>query len=256
MLFGRVDGPRLYLYLAVASREKVLQLLDASTSKPPVAGATPPAFKLVIDKAVTKRFGNVTIGVLEATATSNVNYTEIKKYTNDILKNASYIVGQFDKWEKLFIKMNAPADKQSSVVFLTKHLMEKGKLFNIHPMVDFYNAVSVKYGLPMGAYDTDKVAGVLRLRLAAAGEPFTGIGAKAAEVTQADEVIYADDNGVTCRFWNAKDADRTKITKETTRFVIFFDGVDDAELIKKAQADMECALGAAGFTCKSYIVTA
>ena len=218
------------------------------------------SFKLAINKDMAK-FGQVTIGVLEAEITPKADMAAVKNYTRQIIasevkrlqQNAPDTLPQIKKWKKIFSDMKADTNKTSSVVFLTNWLCEKGKLFNIHPIVDLYNAISVKYGLPMGAYDVEKVKGTLELRLAKQGENFIGINGKDTEQTNAGEVVYADEQGITCRLWNFKDSDRTKITKATTKFAVFFDGIGDAELIQKAQADMEAALK--GFTCKSYIVT-
>jgi len=210
--------------------------------------------KFSITKEIANQFGNVTIGVLEAQVKPPADYSAIRKYTHEILANPPNTSPQIEKWIEIFKKMNAKTGRESSIVFLTRYLAEKGKLFNIHPVVDFYNAISIKYGLPMGAYDMDKIVGTLQLKHAKKGEEFVGINGKDIEKTSDGEVIYADEQGVTCRFWNDRDCDRTKITKATTRFAIFFDGIDDAGLIKSAQADMEKALK--DFTCKSYIVSA
>ena len=241
------------LIMLIAGVHSIRECLLFPTMKP-LKQAKPDSkeFKLTINKGVTRKFGNVAVGVLEAIAGPIVNWKELENYTKSILKTVPNNSAQIQKWQNIFAQMHAPVDKQSSVVFLTKVLAEKGKLFNIHPMVNLYNAISVKHGLPMGAYDAECVAGDLELRFARAGEVFVGIGGKTTEQTQEGEIVYADSQGVTCRFWNAKDSDRTKITKATTRFIIFFDGVDDFERIAAAQAEMQNVLK--DFSCKNYIV--
>jgi DNA/RNA-binding domain of Phe-tRNA-synthetase-like protein len=39
------------------------------------------------------------------------------------------------------------------------------------------------------------------------------------------EVIYKDDLGALCRRWNWKEADRTKLTPETRRAILVFEGL-------------------------------
>ena len=96
------------------------------------------------------------------------------------------------------------------------------------------------------------VQGTLTLRHAKKGEPFIGINGKTEEHAAAGEVVYADSQGITCRYWNDRDSDRTKITKKTTRFLIFFDGINDETAIAAAQSEMTSAL--TGVTTLSSIV--
>ena len=269
MLFGRDDGPRLYLYLAVAEKDKYLALLvpnkNVRSVIPSVAEGSlqptdktkkSPQIKVSINPEIYDHFGNVTVGVLEAVTSAPIDYKELVAYTNKIIAESAgklnEIQPQIKKWNDLFKQMNAEKGRESSVVYLANTLRTKGKLFNIHPMVDFYNAISVKHGLPMGAYDMEKVNGDIQLRYAKAGEAFVGINGKETEKTASNEVIYSDNSGVTCRYWNDRDCDRTKITKETTQFIIFFDGVDDEARIRAAQEEMQQVLKS--FSCKSYTI--
>jgi len=210
-----------------------------------------------IDKRISDQFGLINIGVLEIAIPHNVDYSHIKEYTKIILSKRyqelqhTPTTKMLQKWIGVFDKMNANKKRESSVVFLSKWLKEKGKLFDIHPIVDFYNAISVKYGIPMGAYDLDNLVGTMSLRYAKKGEEFVGINGKDVEKTVENEIVYADDIGVTCRFWNDRDCDRTKIKPTTTRCAVFFDGIDDTELIKSAQQEMKQVLK--DFACIDYI---
>ena len=91
-------------------------------------------------------------------------------------------------------------------MFLTKYVLSNNCLFNINPIVDAYNAISLKYGIPMGTYDISKLKGNIELRLAKKGEEFVGINSKQIERTSANEIVYADELGVFCRSWNDKDS--------------------------------------------------
>ncbi len=134
--------------------------------------------------------------------------------------------------------MNAKKGRESSIVFLTKYAVENKCLFSINPIVDAYNAISLKYGIPMGAYDCSKLKGDIQLRLARKGEEFIGINSKQVEKTSANEIVYADSYGVFCRCWNDKDSDRTKIDNNSKELLIIFDGINQEEDILKAGEEL------------------
>ena len=48
---------------------------------------------------------------------------------------------------------------------------------SISPLVDLYNAVSLRHALPCGGEDRAAIVGDVRLTRAAGGEPFRTIGA-------------------------------------------------------------------------------
>ncbi|SEG82789.1 B3/B4 domain-containing protein (DNA/RNA-binding domain of Phe-tRNA-synthetase) [Thermomonospora echinospora] len=92
----------------------------------------------------------------------------------------------------------------------------------INRVVDAYNAVSVEYALPIGGEDLDTYQGTARLVRARGDEGFetTAGGAPAIEHPDAGEVVWRDDQGVTCRRWNWRQCVRTRIT-ETTENALF-----------------------------------
>jgi DNA/RNA-binding domain of Phe-tRNA-synthetase-like protein len=87
----------------------------------------------------------------------------------------------------------------------------------INRVVDAYNAISVRYALPVGGEDMDAYVGAARLVRADGGEPFETVrdGGPVVEHPDAGEVIWRDDAGVTCRRWNWRQCTRTHITERT-----------------------------------------
>ena len=107
-------------------------------------------------------------------------------------------------------------------------LIRRGELPRINRLVDLYNAVSVRWAIPVGGEDIDRVAGSVRLRFADGGEPFDG-----GDPPKPGEVVWADDAGVTCRRWNWRQGRRTRLELGTTRAYFLFDALPalgDAEL--------------------------
>lgn len=152
-------------------------------------------------------------------------------------------------WQATFAKMQAPKGAKSSLVNLRDFYAEKGRVFQVNPIVDFYNHYSLAKHVPMGAYDLTKVSGQLKLLIADKGLSFKPLGKPdKPQVTQAGEVVYMDDAKVTCRFWNEKDSDVTKITNKTKDVLFMFDMVAaDAKAAKVAfdgyQKDFKAAFG-------------
>jgi DNA/RNA-binding domain of Phe-tRNA-synthetase-like protein len=78
----------------------------------------------------------------------------------------------------------------TSVESLVRRALKQPEPFRIHPVVDFYNALSLAHVVPAGAFDLDAVSGV-ELRLTRAGDTFHSLDAEAAEAVAAGEVAYA-----------------------------------------------------------------
>jgi DNA/RNA-binding domain of Phe-tRNA-synthetase-like protein len=98
----------------------------------------------------------------------------------------------------------------------------------INRLVDLYNAVSMKWAVPVGGEDVDKVVGAVRLVFASGTEPFDG-----GDPPRAGEVVWADEAGVTCRRWNWRQGRRTRLELDTTRAYFLFDALPvfgDSEL--------------------------
>ena len=121
-------------------------------------------------------------------------------------------------------------------------LIRRGELPQISRLVDIYNAVSVRWAIPVGGEDVDRVVGPVRLVFASGSEVFD-----AGDPPKPGEVVWADDAGVTCRRWNWRQGRRTRLEVGTTRAYFLFDALPalgDAEL-EAAMADLCERLGAA-----------
>ncbi|GHA65153.1 hypothetical protein GCM10010372_76150 [Streptomyces tauricus] len=110
-----------------------------------------------------------------------------------------------------------PRRIRPSVDALGRRLAKKGTLPRINPAVDSYNAVSVRHGLPAGAFDLDHVTGDVEIRYAEGTETFTPLGEPdTVENPKAGEIIYTDTTDVLTRHWNHRDAHRTRVTEDST----------------------------------------
>ncbi|GHF82363.1 B3/B4 domain-containing protein [Streptomyces thermodiastaticus] len=119
-----------------------------------------------------------------------------------------------------------PRRIRPSVDALGRRMAKKGSLPRIHAAVDSYNAVSVRHGLPAGAFDLEKVLGDVEIRYADGSEEFTPLGEPGTvEQPKPGEVVYADEGGILTRHWNHRDAHRTRVTEDSARVVFVLETV-------------------------------
>ncbi|WP_228973161.1 B3/4 domain-containing protein [Streptomyces sp. DH12] len=139
-----------------------------------------------------------------------------------------------------------PRRVRPSVDALGRRLAKRGSLPRINPAVDAYNAVSVRHGLPAGAFDLDHVTGDVDLRHADGAEEFTPLGEPGTvENPKPGEIVYADTAGVLTRHWNHRDAHRTRVTEDSVRVVFALEtlrAADDGPLLRSAADELRALL--------------
>jgi len=98
----------------------------------------------------------------------------------------------------------------------------------IDRLTDTYNAVSIRLQVPVGGENLAAYRGPLRLVRATGEEEFPTLasGAEVVEHPEPGEVVWRDDLGVTCRRWNWRQCDRTRLDGETTEAVFIGDVLD------------------------------
>ena len=117
-------------------------------------------------------------------------------------------------WDEVFKAFGAkPKRTPCSAAALRKRVLKDGSLPSLDPVVDIYNAVSIRYAIPVGGENLAAYTGAPRLTLADGSEPFDTFkeGQPVVEYPDAGEVIWRDDLGVTCRRWNWRQGVRTRL---------------------------------------------
>ena len=131
-----------------------------------------------------------------------------------------------ESWQAAFRQFGAnPKKTPSSMEALWKRASKTGTLPAIDPLVDLYNALSIRFGAPFGGEDVDRYAGSPRLIRASGTEPFDTVrdGAPVIEYPEAGEIVWCDDRGVTCRRWNWRQCKRTALTASGTNLWFIID---------------------------------
>lgn len=117
-------------------------------------------------------------------------------------------------WADTYRRFGArPNRTPCSAQALRKRVLKDGMLPAINPVVDLYNAVSLRFAVPVGGENLSAYVGTPRLTVANGTEAFDTVanGSPVIEHPEPGEVIWRDDLGVTCRRWNWRQGTRTRI---------------------------------------------
>lgn len=96
-------------------------------------------------------------------------------------------------WRERFAAMGISGKQYpSSIEALLRRALKGGEPFSINPLVDWYNALSLRHVVPAGAFDLATIAGPLELRLTRPGDTFTALDTDAPETLPPGEIAYAD----------------------------------------------------------------
>lgn len=123
-------------------------------------------------------------------------------------------------WAEVFRAFGAkPQRTPCSAEALRKRVLRDGGMDAIDPLVDLYNAISLRYAVPVGGENFAAYVGTPRLILAAGSEVFDTMkqGVAVNEPPQTGEVVWCDDVGVTCRRWNWRQGVRTRLDASASR---------------------------------------
>lgn len=130
-------------------------------------------------------------------------------------------------WREAFQKFKTKKGARCSIEALLKRVKNGNHIGTINPLVDIYNSISLRYGLPCGGEDIDTFAGDIRLTQAIGNEPFIPLGSDENAPPYEGEIVYKDDAGAICRCWNWREAQRTMLTEKTKNAFLCIELVDE-----------------------------
>jgi DNA/RNA-binding domain of Phe-tRNA-synthetase-like protein len=119
----------------------------------------------------------------------------------------------------------------SSVESLLRRAFKGGEPPRINPLVDFYNALSLRHIVPAGGFDLAQLGDTLELRLTHQGDTFRPLDSASAERVETGEVAYASGNEVLTRHFVWKQSHKGLLGEATSS--VFFvcevlGGVDES----------------------------
>ena len=146
-----------------------------------------------------------------------------KGKTFDDIKN----LATFKAYRKIHDQIGAYPDNVPPAVenLFTRGILQ-GKFPTISNVVDACNVVSVISQIPIGVFDSDKITGNIKLRLAKEGESFTPIG-KTKPSNIPEGVPILQDKAQIISIPGVRDSNETKITKHTKNLLLISWGNND-----------------------------
>jgi DNA/RNA-binding domain of Phe-tRNA-synthetase-like protein len=153
-------------------------------------------------------------------------------------------------WRDAFARFGTnPNQCPPSVASLIKRVRGGRDIPYINSLVAIFNVISMRYILPAGGDDLERVKGDLALAPADGSETYVPLGSPdAAEHPRPGEIILYDtgDKDVFCRSWCWKNGDRSRIERGTSSVAVNIDALppvtegegraaadDAAELIRR-----------------------
>ncbi|OIN85142.1 MAG: hypothetical protein COY38_02835 [Candidatus Aenigmarchaeota archaeon CG_4_10_14_0_8_um_filter_37_24] len=191
--------------------------------------------KFSVSKGVLEKFPELNIGIVIAKKINNEGESEevmkfIREKENEIRKNFnSETLSQNQRieiWREVYSSFGAkPKKYKCSVENLYRMILDGMRLKHINKVVDIYNYISIKYVVPVGGDDIDKVDGDIELKLANGNEIFRELNSEELKNPKLGEVVYVDEKEVLCRRWNWRECDKTKMTEDTKNLALVIEGL-------------------------------
>lgn len=144
-----------------------------------------------------------------------------------------------DEWRQAFRKFKTKKGVRCSIEALLKRVSQGRAFSPINPLVDIYNSVSLKYGVPCGGENINTFDGDLHLGEAKGGEGFKPLGATEDSPALPGEIIYYDNAGAICRCLNWREAQRTMLTEDTTDSVLVIEAINENQAKRASEAIVE-----------------
>lgn len=178
--------------------------------------------------------------------------TQDLTYAKGVLQEACSVVlkddfqwaeSHINAWGEVYRQFGSkPNRTPCSAAALRKRVFKDGVMPSINPVVDIYNAISIRYAMPVGGEDMDAYQGTPRLTIADGSETFETMknGEVSIENPDVGEVIWRDGIGVTCRRWNWRQCIRTRIESNTRNMWFILESLPEMpfEILQEAGQEM------------------
>jgi len=145
-------------------------------------------------------------------------------------------------WRRTFAAFGVkPTQYRNAAEALVRRLTKQGSIPSINMMVDVANLVSLRYQLPVAAFDQKAVTGGTTVRFAVGHERFTDLGSDVVTHPDPGEVVFADEvELVSARRWCWRQSDQSAVRSATVEALITVEGQheDAAADVSRATDDL------------------
>lgn len=210
--------------------------------------------KFVMEKPFLEIFPESKIGILVCRGIDNTikdesrfaDYlAEAQKLAAKHIENPEFTENPIIRtWRDAFYKFKTKKGARCSIEAMLKRISKGNDIGTINPLVDIYNGISLKYGVPVGGENIDAFDGDIRLTVAEGGEDFVTYGSDKSEPPYPGEVVYKDNAGAICRCFNWRESVRTMLTEETKNAFMIIETVagERADILDEALEEMKAII--------------
>ena len=138
-------------------------------------------------------------------------------------------VPSISAWRRAFSGFGVkPTQYRNAAEALLRRLIKHGDIPSISLLVDIANLVSIRYGLPVAAFDQARVTGSTMVRFADGDESFTDLGSARVVHPVPGEVIFADRAAVvSARRWCWRQSRQSATGPQTIEALFTVEGHHD-----------------------------
>ena len=124
-------------------------------------------------------------------------------------------------WRGAFRRFGVnPTKYRSAPEALLRRLTKKGDIPSINTIVDIVNLVSIRYSIPVAAFDVRALQGAVTVHYADGTERYTPLFGDQMEHPEIGEVVFSDESGlVIARRWCWRQSDESATREDTTEGV-------------------------------------
>ena len=145
-----------------------------------------------------------------------------------------------------------------SIEAMLRRALKGGEPFRINPLVDFYNALSLRHICPAGAFDLAKLSSDIELRFTVDGDRFTALDEQEPAAVPAGEIAYTSGATVLTRHFMWRQA-RDGLVDAQSRSVFLVSeipGVAGEPVARQMEQDMRTGLADYfGLDCQSFVIS-
>jgi DNA/RNA-binding domain of Phe-tRNA-synthetase-like protein len=147
-------------------------------------------------------------------------------------------------WRLRFRALGVPKDFRASHEAMLRRALKGSEPFYINPLVDFYNAISLRHTVPAGGFELGAIVGALELRLSQAGDHFEALDDPTPVAVPPGEVAYADGATILTRHFVWRQARNALIAPETRHVFLVSEVLGEIEddVAEAVLADFESGL--------------
>ena len=191
--------------------------------------------RLRITKQILSKYPQLSVGIIIC---KGINNTSKDKEISALLNEVENFIRQdfvprsiaghslISPWRAAYSDLGVHASRyHCSTESLIRKILKDKHIPHINKLVDLYNYLSLKYIIPLGADDIDKIKGDIQLTKAKGDELFVPLKAKRKEHPDKGEVVYKDDKEILCRRWNWKESEGTRVRAKTKNAIIYIEGL-------------------------------